>query len=61
MASTAELLAILRNENHDRIPDAARFALIQVAEQIELLNDIERLDTFRREKHPVHAPLLFDV
>lgn len=45
LASIAKLLVILRDENDDRIPDAARFALIQFAEQIELLTTrIEKLD-----------------
>ena len=45
MASIAELLMLLRDEKDNRIPGTARFALIQFAEQIELLTTrIEKLD-----------------
>jgi transposase len=45
MASIAKLLVLLRDEKDNRIPGAARFALIQFAEQIELLTTrIEKLD-----------------
>ncbi|MCS3969467.1 transposase [Bradyrhizobium japonicum] len=45
MASIAKLLALLRDEKDNRIPGAARFALIQFAEKIELLTTrIEKLD-----------------
>lgn len=45
MASIAKLLALLRDEKDNRIPGAARFALILFAEQIELLTTrIEKLD-----------------
>ncbi|MGY2930400.1 transposase [Bradyrhizobium sp. GM22.5] len=45
MASIAKLLVLLLDEKDNRIPGAARFALIQFAEQIELLTTrIEKLD-----------------
>ncbi|MCK1356894.1 transposase [Bradyrhizobium sp. CW7] len=45
MASIAKLLVLLRDEKDNRIPGAARFALILFAEQIELLTTrIEKLD-----------------
>src|SRR4051794_20063851 len=45
MASIAKLLVLLRDEDDNRIPGAARFALIQFAEQIEMLTTrIEKLD-----------------
>lgn len=45
MASIAKLLVLLRDEKDNRIPGAARFALIQFAEQIELLTTrMEKLD-----------------
>ncbi|MCP1768247.1 MULTISPECIES: IS110 family transposase [Bradyrhizobium] len=45
MTSIAKLLVLLRDEKDSRIPSAARFALIQFAEQIELLTTrIEKLD-----------------
>lgn len=44
-ASIAKLLVLLRDEDANRIPGAARFPLIQFAERIELLTTrIEKLD-----------------
>lgn len=47
MASIAKLLVLLRDEKDNRTPGAARFALIQFAEQIELLTT--RIENFDRE------------
>ncbi|MBA8903889.1 IS110 family transposase [Phyllobacterium sp. P30BS-XVII] len=45
MTSIAKLSAIVRDATDNRLPDAARMALMEIAEQIELLADsIERLD-----------------
>ena len=45
MASIAKLVDVIRNGSEERIPDVARRALIEMAEQIEALDvRVERLD-----------------
>lgn len=45
MTSIAKLICMLRNDDEDRIPEVARMALLEIAEQIEMLTTrIEKLD-----------------